>query len=575
MQNFTKVKLDAPLKTKKLIRSLTIKEKSLVSFLFLIILGSLAAIALNFYYSNTQDIEARGGMHVEAMLGTPRFINPALSQINDTDRDISRLIYSGLMKYNKEGKLLEDLAESYVIEENKIYKFKLKEGVLWHDGQPLTADDVVFTIKLIQDPKYASPIRQNWQGVVVEKEDEKTVVFKLTNPYSPFLENTTIGILPKHVWENSPPESFPHADANLQPVGSGPYKFEKYQKDATGVIKSYNLIVNESYYGKVPNVETITFKFFDSEDEALRALKNGEVTAMSFVSGFNNKEVENLLNFNTHSFSLPRYFAVFFNYSKSKPLSDREVRKALEYATNRDQIINSASGGKGLASYGPIIRELLGYNPQIEEKYKFSPDEAKKILDNAKWIDSDEDGIREKRLGNDTEPTKLEIKLITVQWPELEKVMQALRDQWKEVGVAVNIEAYSLGEIQQEFIRPREYEAIVFGQVVGIDPDPFSFWHSSQKKDPGLNLSLYENKTVDKLLEEARQTLDSQSRAEKYVLFQEQIAEDIPAIFLYSPTYLYPVAKNINGIKEGKIADPSWRFADIEDWYMTTKRVWK
>ena len=151
----------------------------------------------------------------------------------------------------------------------------------------------------------------------------------------------------------------------------------------------------------------------------------------------------------------------------------------------------------------------------------------------------------------------------------------ALKNQWEQVGVLVNIEAYSLGEIQQEFIRPREYEAIVFGQVIGIDPDPFSFWHSSQKKDPGLNLSLYENKTVDKLLEEARQTLDSQSRAEKYVLFQEQISQDIPAIFIYSPTHIYPVSKNINGIKEGKIADPSWRFADIEDWYLETKRVWK
>jgi len=150
-----------------------------------------------------------------------------------------------------------------------------------------------------------------------------------------------------------------------------------------------------------------------------------------------------------------------------------------------------------------------------------------------------------------------------------------LENQWEKVGVSVNIEAYSLGEIQQEFIRPREYEAIVFGQVVGIDPDPFSFWHSSQKKDPGLNISLYENKTVDKLLEEARQTLDSNSRVEKYVLLQDYVSQDIPAIFLYSPSYLYPINRNIKGIKEGKIADPSWRFADVERWYMTTKRVWK
>ena len=162
-----------------------------------------------------------------------------------------------------------------------------------------------------------------------------------------------------------------------------------------------------------------------------------------------------------------------------------------------------------------------------------------------------------------------------MQWPELEKVMRVIKDQWEKIGVRVVINSYTLGELQQEHIRPRDYEALLFGQVVGIDPDPFSFWHSSQKKDPGLNLALYDNKTADKLLEEARQTLDSQARAEKYVLLQETISDDIPAIFLYSPTYLYPVSKNIKGISEGKIADPSWRFSDVTEWYIDTKRVWK
>ena len=479
------------------------------------------------------------------------------------------------MKYDKDGKIVEDLAESYVIEENRIYKFKLRSDALWHDGQKLTADDVIFTIKLIQDPKYASPIRQNWQGVEVEKQDENTIVFKLISPYSPFLENATVGILPKHIWENSSPNSFPHADANLQPIGSGPYKFEKFQKDSSGNIKSYTLKINDKYYGSTPNIEGITFKFFDSEDEALQALRNGDVSAMSFVSGFNNVNVEKLKNVTVRNFSLPRYFAVFFNQAKSKPLSEKAVREALSYATNREEIIQEAAGGKGSPAFGPIVKELLGYNPQIEQKYEFSVEKAEKSLDSAGWIDSDGDGVREKKIKNETEPTKLEVKLITVQWPELEKVLRVLENQWEKVGVSVNIEAYSLGEIQQEFIRPREYEAIVFGQVVGIDPDPFSFWHSSQKKDPGLNISLYENKTVDKLLEEARQTLDSNSRVEKYVLLQDYVSQDIPAIFLYSPSYLYPINRNIKGIKEGKIADPSWRFADVERWYMTTKRVWK
>ena len=184
----------------------------------------------------------------------------------------------------------------------------------------------------------------------------------------------------------------------------------------------------------------------------------------------------------------------------------------------------------------------------------------------------------EKRFNAGEEPSPLEFTLITVGWPdftELEKATRVLQEQWREIGVKVNIIAYPPGELQQEFIRPREYEALLFGQIVGIDPDPFSFWHSSQKKDPGLNLALYGNKTVDRLLEEARQTFDAQSRAGKYVEFQNIISDDIPALFLYSPTYLYPVDSNVKGISEGKIADPSWRFADVNEWYIDTKRVWK
>lgn len=532
-------------------------------------------IGVRFYYANTQIAPAQGGAHVESALGIPRFINPALSQISDVDRDITKIVYAGLMKYNKDGKLLEDLAESYKIENNTLYTFKIRENIFWHDGELLTAEDVVFTIKLIQDPKYASPIRLNWQGVEIEKIDDFTVVFKLTSPYSPFLENMTQGILPKHIWGNIAPKSFPLAEANLQPIGAGPYKFEKFQKDNTGNIKSYTLKINDKYYGAAPHIERIVFKFFDSEDEALPALKNQEVGAMSFVSGYNSVQAEIGGNIRLYTFNLPRYFAVFLNQSKSKALAEKPVREALTLATNREEIIALAAGGNGKPSFGPIVRELLGYNPQIEEKYQFNLDEAKKILTNNKWLDTDGDGVLQKTLPQDKEPTPLEINLVTVEWPELEKVMRTLKDQWEKIGARVIINAYTLGELQQEYIRPREYEALIFGQVVGIDPDPFSFWHSSQKKDPGLNLALYDNKTADKLLEEARQTLDSQARAEKYVLFQNAMINDIPAIFLYSPTYLYPVNKTIKGIKEGKIADPSLRFSDITDWYIDTKRVWK
>src|SRR3989344_831312 len=320
MKDLAKVKRTVNINKNVLIRSLNVKEKSLISFFVMLILASMAAIGINFYFSHTEVVPARGGSHIEAMLGIPRFVNSALSQISDTDRDISHLIYSGLMKYDKDGKIVEDLAESYVIEENRIYKFKLRNDALWHDGQKLTADDVIFTIKLIQDPKYASPIRQNWQGVEVEKQDENTIVFKLISPYSPFLENATVGILPKHIWENSSPNSFPHADANLQPIGSGPYKFEKFQKDSSGNIKVYTLKTNEKYYAGAPNIERLAFKFFDSEEEDVAAFVNNEISGISFVSGIS-RELFAGTGSAIYSFSMPRYFAVFFNQSKSKVLA--------------------------------------------------------------------------------------------------------------------------------------------------------------------------------------------------------------------------------------------------------------
>jgi len=558
--------------------SLTQRERFLVYGFATAILVSVVTLGVQFYYSNTKSAPRNGGTHTEASIEIPRFINPVLAQVNDTDRDITRLIYSGLVKYTKEGRLVEDLAESYSIENNTIYKFILRENIQWHDGKPLTSDDVVFTIKLIQDPKYASPIRSNWQGVEVENPDERTVIFKLTSAYSPFLENATVGILPKHIWENISPKSFVLTEENLKPIGSGPYKFNKFQKDKDGNIKSYALKSNEKYYLNPPHIEHLIFKFFESENDALKAMKSGDVNAMSLVSGYNSTPLEEDGGTIVHNFSLPRYFAVFFNQSKSKALQEKEVRKALALSINREEIIDVATGGQGAPAYGPIIRELLGYNPQIEEKYKFSPEQAKSILKAAQWKDVDGDGILEKRFNAGEEPSPLEFTLITVGWPdftELEKATRVLQEQWREIGVKVNIIAYPPGELQQEFIRPREYEALLFGQIVGIDPDPFSFWHSSQKKDPGLNIALYGNKTVDRLLEEARQTFDAQSRAGKYVEFQNIISDDIPALFLYSPTYLYPVDSNVKGISEGKIADPSWRFADVNEWYIDTKRVWK
>jgi len=209
-------------------------------------------------------------------------------------------------------------------------------------------------------------------------------------------------------------------------------------------------------------------------------------------------------------------------------------------------------------------------------RYEFDLEKAKTILEENEWIDNDNDGIREKKISSsDEETTMFEISLITTDWPELSQTAKILKEQWEKIGARINIEIIDSISIQQDYIRPRNYQALLFGEILGADPDPFAFWHSSQKRDPGLNLSLYQNKDADKRLETGRQTLNQEERIKEYIEFEKIITKDIPAIFLYTPTYLYPITKRVKGVSLEKIALPSHRFSQIENWYIKTKRLEK
>ena len=185
---------------------------------------------------------AYGGSFSEGIVGNPQYINPILSQANDSDRDVTELIFSGLTKYNSKGEIVPNLAEKYSIGDNgKLYEFFLRKDVKWHDGKPFNADDVIFTINTIQNPDFRSPLRVNWVGVEVERVDDYTIKFTLKNAYAPFLANTTIGIIAKHIWEKIPSTDFSLSPENLNPVGTGPYKLNKIKKDNEGFINYINL----------------------------------------------------------------------------------------------------------------------------------------------------------------------------------------------------------------------------------------------------------------------------------------------------------------------------------------------
>ena len=537
--------------------------------LALVAVVALIATVLGLYYSFTKPIPVPGGDYSEGIVGQPMYVNPVLAAGNEADADLTRLIYSGLFKYDPEGKIVPDLAESYEVSKDQlVYTVHLRKNVKWHDGEPFSSDDVLYTMQAIQDPAFKSPLRQNWQGVGMEQTDENTIKFILPAPYAFFLNNLTVGILPKHVWETVAPTNFSLAEYNLRPVGTGPFEFSDFQKDSGGMILSYKLASNPDYFGDKPYLDTMTFQFYPDEDSMIDDYNNKKIFATNSLSPEKLNDVKSKRSANIISASLPRYFAVFFNQQRSKVLADKDVRKALSTATNRKDIVDKIFSGQGREIFSPIPPGTFGATDDVK-KYDFDPEAAKKILDGAGWK-SGSDGFRAKS------GTALEFTLVTTDWPQLVDTANLLKSQWEAVGAKVNIDSESVGDIQQNFIRPREYEAFLFGQSwPTAEPDPYSFWHSSQTKDPGLNLALYSNPDVDKLLEKLRTETDEGSRADLYKKFQQSVTDDIPAIFLYSPNYLSVVNKKVQGINITSLVSSDEKFADAAKWYMKTKRIRK
>ncbi len=547
--------------------------------LVLIIISS-NYLSFSYYFNNTVEVPDFGGEYIEGMVGQPRFINPILSQTNDTDSDLSTLIYSSLYKLDEKGVLVNDIAESYQISEDKLnYTFRIKQGIKWHDEEDLRAknlntknlnvDDIIYTLQTIQNKDFNSPLRTSWKGIRAEKIDDYTIKFTLKTPYSPFLNNLTFGIIPKHLWEFIGSGNFPLAEYNLsKPIGSGQYRFKQLAKDKDGRINSIELSSNENYYSKAPYIKTLIFKFFQAEEDAISSFNRKEIKGINYVSSKNKQKIIDSENSNIYRLGIPRYFAIFFNQTKSKSLSDKAVRLALAYSIDKNKLIEDIFHGDGTAIDYPIPPELIGFSPDIKT-YEYSQEQAKDILEKAGWTDKDGDGLREK------DDVKLEFTVVTTDWSEMKEASVILKDAWKEIGANVEFKNLDVNDIQNNYIKSRSYEAILFGEILNYDPDPFAFWHSSQKKDPGLNFSLYDNSEVDKLLEESRQETDPEIRAEKYKKFQEIVVEEVPAIFLFSPYYLYAQNKSVRGVELSHIVVPSNRFNNAENWYLKTKRIWK
>lgn len=509
-----------------------------------------------------------GGTLKEVIVGQPQSLNPLFSTLNEADRDVSELIFAGLLKYNSNGKIVKDLAKDYTRSKNGLsYEFVLKDNIFWSDGHEITTQDVLFTIQSIQDPEVQSPLRIIWQDIKVEQKDNKTIKFTLPNAYPTFFENFTVKIIPYHVFQEVFPQDFIlHPPENL--TGSGQFEVKVIEEDEEKNIKKIILRRNPNFHGKKTFLEEVEISFV-TKVEDFDDFKN---QANSF-SGLSPEQTSDFQKrFHIYQLAVPRYFALFLRQNNDI-LSSQRVRKALAFATPKDNIIDKVLNSNGRIVNGPFLPEHnIGGNLK---KYKFDIKTTERLLDKDGWQDKNKDGIREKILKGNKKATPLKLTLLTAEQEELTRVAEIIKESWIKIGVEIDIKIMDPTKLIQENIKERKYTMLLFGQGLSFIPDPYPFWSSLQKEYPGLNLSLYQNGDVDELLKEARVELDPSKRKSLFRKIQYQITDDVPAVFLYSPYYLYAVDKNIKGPEMNFVIDPSKRFVDIEYWYINEERVAK
>ncbi|MFC1618215.1 ABC transporter substrate-binding protein [Patescibacteria group bacterium] len=548
----------------KLPRALKRWEKRLVIILLIVAALAVGTWLYLRYLETTEVVPEIGGTYIEGVLGQPKLINPIIAQPNTADADLVDLMYSPLFHFDQDNNIVPDLADSYEISDDaKQVTIKLKQNIQWQDGEPFNADDVVFTIESIQNPNLQSPLKSIFDNVIVEKVDDYTVALNLEEPYIPLVSSLTFGIIPKHLWEQVDPANIPLAELNMQPVGTGPYRFKEFKKDKLGEIISYTLERSDNYYANEPYIEEITFFFYPVKEDLVDALAVGEIDGLSYDSEIG-EAVEFTEGLNRYVFRLPRYNAVFINYERNESLEFKKVREALQQSINWEEFQQVLPPDSTLIA-APILEDFVGYDQELI-RAEFNFDAAHNLLHEAGWDEIDEEGFRKK------DDQRLAFKLLVSDYPEHQAVANFLVEAWKKLGVEVEWESLSPADIQTR-IRARDYDAVLFGQVTEHDPDPFPFWHSSQREDPGLNLTALKDKDIDALLEEGRQVTDETARADKYKAFQQKLLDDNVAIFLYSPRYHYAASENIQGIDTGVIITPAERFTNVSDWYIKTKRI--
>jgi peptide/nickel transport system substrate-binding protein len=512
-----------------------------------------------------------GGICSEALVGSLIRLNPLLDWNNQADRDVDRLIFSGLMRFDAQGMPVGDLADSWAYsQDGKVYNFSIRPEAIWHDGEPVTTADISFTISLIRDDAIPFPADQKelWNQVEVVELDANTIQFRLPEPFAPFLDYLTFGVLPEHLLGDLPPEDLINDDFNLAPVGSGPFRFDRLLTE-NGQISGVSLTANQDYYSQPPFIEQFIFRYYPDEASALAAYEAEEVNGLSQVTPEVLPTVLKEPGLNLYTGRLPELSLVYFNLDNAQRpfFQDRNIRHALLEAINRQWIIDRLLNSQAIMADGPIFPGTWAYFDNLDHT-SFDRDKAIKTLKDAGYtipasggnVRTNEDGVA------------FSFELLYPDEPPYTEIATAIQKDWLAIGVQVDIQALPYDELIKDHLETHTFDAalVELNFTRSPDPDPYPFWHQTQAAG-GQNYGQWDDRQASEYLEKARTTADIGERARDYRNFQVRFATELPALPLFYPVYSYAVSNEVQGVQMGPLFDPSDRFQTVTDWFLLAK----
>jgi len=513
-----------------------------------------------------------GGVYTEGLIGSHNRLNPILETYNPADQDVNRLLYSSLVRFDDRGLPQPDLAESWGISRDAtVYNFSLRTDAIWHDGEPVTTADIIFTIDLIRSPDLPIPedIRALWNAVKVEAFNEHTLQFRLPEPFAPFLDYLTFGILPAHMFEGLTPAGLVDDPFNLAPIGSGPYRFERFTV-TDGTITGVELRAFNHYYGGQPFIDQFVFRYFADAAAALEAYRAGEIQGISRITPEILADTLNEENLNLYTSRLPELSIIFLNLDNPQTpfFQDSNIRKALLMGLNRQWIVDRILDGQAAIADGPIFPNTWAYYEGIS-RIEFDPDKASKMIKAAGFtipaeggaVRANEDGL-------------LAFTLLHPEGEPYQAVAEFIRTSWARLGVGVTLQAVPYEILINDYLDSRLYEAALvdINLARSPDPDPYPFWHQTQATG-GQNYSLWNDRTASEYLEQGRIIVDPAERTRLYRNFQVRFFNEMPALPLFYPMYTYGVDAAVQGVRFGPLFTPSDRFGGVADWFLFSERV--